>query len=55
MRTIYPLKNGWKVEEDSGLHPTEQIQRRVDSEDNYTWGKNYPLIKNEDIIKINKK
>lgn len=49
---IYPLRQNWKVDEDSGIHPTEQIQQRVDSEDWYTNCKGFPLLKSKDIKKI---
>lgn len=55
MKSIYyPLKNNWKIDEDSSIHPTEQIQRRVDMEDLYTQSKGYPLIKKvkKSIIKV---
>lgn len=49
----YPLKNNWKINEDKGFVP-DQIQQRVDAEDNYTWAKGYPLIKKvkKSIIKV---
>lgn len=43
-RIIQPLKPQFKLDEDKGFVP-EQIKDRVNSEDNYTWAKNYPLIK----------
>ena len=45
---IQPLKNNWKISEDAGWIP-DQIKDRVNSEDNYSWSKGYPLIKEEDI------
>lgn len=48
MKIIQPLKTTFKIDEDVGDVP-EQIKNRVESEDNYTWCKNYPLIKSEDI------
>ena len=48
MKTYYPLKDGWKINEDAGSVP-DQIQQRVDSEDWYTICKGYPLIKSKDI------
>lgn len=55
MPPIQPLKKKWKIDEDAGFVP-DQIRERVRSEDNYTFAKNYPLIKLEDIKKygINK-
>lgn len=53
-RVTYPLKDNWKVDEDSGLHATEQIQRRVDSEDWDTHCKGYPIIKSKDIKRVKK-
>lgn len=49
METVYPLKNGFKVDEDSGISPHDQIKRRVNAEDWYTHCKGYPLIKSENI------
>lgn len=43
-QTIQPLKPNWKIDEDAGFVP-DQIRERVRSEDNYTWGKGFPLIK----------
>ncbi len=48
--TIQPLKNGWQVVEDKGFVP-DQIRERCRSEDNYTWAKGWPLIK--EVMKIN--
>lgn len=47
---IQPLTNDWSISEDKGFVP-DQIKERVNSEDNYTWAKNYPLIKSKDIKK----
>lgn len=44
----YPLQNNWSINEDYGFVP-DQIKDRVNSEDNYTWAKGYPIIKQEDI------
>ncbi len=55
MEIIYPLKNGWKVDEDSAIDAQEQIRRRVNSEDNNTHCKGYPIVKSEDIKRITKK
>ncbi len=48
MNPIQPLKNNWKVDEDLGF-VADQIKERVRTEDNYTWAKNYPLLRSEDI------
>lgn len=45
---IQPLRNNWKIDEDKGF-VIDQIKERVNSEDNYTWCKGYPLIKSEYI------
>lgn len=42
---ILPLKKNWKIDEDSSIHPIDQIRERCRSEDNYTNCKGYPLIK----------
>ena len=52
MQLIQPLKNNWKIEEDLGISIEQQVLNRVNSEDNYTNAKGYPLIKEEDIIKV---
>lgn len=44
-----PLRNNWRVEEDSGTSPHDQIKARVNAEDIYTYCKGYPLIKSETI------
>lgn len=44
MDEIQPLRNNWKIDEDKGFVP-DQIKERCRSEDNYTWAKGYPLIK----------
>ncbi len=41
-RIIPPLKTHWKIDEDKGF-VRDQIQERVNSEDNYTWAKGYQL------------
>ena len=48
MNIYQPLKDHWKLDEDAGCIDV-QISNRVNSEDNYTWAKGYPLIKSEDI------
>lgn len=48
MELAQPLKPQFKINEDEGF-VQDQIKNRVNSEDNYTWCKNYPLIKSEDI------
>jgi hypothetical protein len=48
MKKYQSLKNNWKINEDIGFVP-DQIKNRVDSEDNYTYCKGFPLIKCEDI------
>lgn len=52
--TIQPLRNHWKVDEDSAVPAEEQILQRVNSESWYTCCKGYPNIKVEDI-KVKKK
>lgn len=54
MEQIQPLKLNWRIVEDKGW-VMEQIKARVNSEDNYTFCKGYPLIRSEDISKIIKK
>ena len=54
MKTIYPLKDNWKIDEDKGF-VADQIKQRVDSEDWYTHCKGYPIIKVEDIKKVKSK
>lgn len=49
MKTIYPLKPNWKINEDEGF-VADQIKNRCDAEDNYTWGKNYQLTSYEDNV-----
>lgn len=49
-RIIQPLKPQFKIDEDKGFI-ADQIKERVNSEDNYTNCKGYPLIKEEDIEK----
>lgn len=49
MQTIQPLRNNWKIDEQSGVHPSEQIKQRVDTESWYTQCKGYPIIKSEEI------
>lgn len=50
MKQIYhPLRNNWKVDEDSSVPAEVQIQNRVDSEHWYTECKRYPNIKEKDI------
>lgn len=42
---IYPLKDGWRIDEDKGDVP-QQVKDRVNSESNYEWAKrneNIPL------------
>lgn len=51
MKTIQPLENGWKIDEDKGF-VQEQIQERANTESNYMWAKGFPIIKSEDITKI---
>lgn len=48
MNTIQPLRNKFVLDEDRGF-VRDQIQQRVNSEDNFTWCKNFPLIKQDDI------
>lgn len=38
------LKTQFKIDEDVGFVP-DQIKARCNAEDNYTWAKGYPLIK----------
>lgn len=47
MTPILPLKQQWKPEHI--IFTKEEIVERCRSEDNYTWARGYPLIKNEDI------
>ena len=54
MREIQPLKDNWSIKEDEGW-VADQIKNRVNSEDNYTNARGFPLIKSEDIIKVKKK
>jgi hypothetical protein len=54
MKTIYPLKDNWRIDEDKGF-VADQIKQRVDSEDWYTHCKGYPIIKVEDIKKVKAK
>ena len=49
MQLTYPLKNNWRIDEDSSVDVQEQIRRRVNAEDTNTWAKNYPILKSEDI------
>ena len=49
-RIIQPLKTPWRIDEQQG-NVKEQIWERVNSEDNYTWAKGYPLIRTKDIKK----
>ena len=51
---IYPLKTPWKIDYDLALSPYEQVKRRVDSEDWFTQARGYPLIRQEDIVKVKK-
>lgn len=41
---IQPLRQQFKLDEDLGFIQ-DQIKERVQSEDNYTWAKGWPLIK----------
>ncbi len=50
MKIIQPLKISFSIDEDKG-YVSDQIKSRVDSEDNYTWGKGFPLIKEVEIKK----
>lgn len=43
MKTIQPLQQSFKINEDAG-DVQQQIHDRVQSEDNYTWAKGYPLV-----------
>ena len=47
MRTIQPLKQNWKLDEDGDT--AQQIKDRVNSEDNYTHCKGYFLVEFRDI------
>ena len=49
MRVIPPLRDNWSIKEDEGWVP-DQILARVNSEDNYTNAKGFPLIKCKDIV-----
>lgn len=51
MKTYLPLKSSWKIDEQAGFVP-DQIQERVNSEDNYTNCKRYSLVEVEDRIDI---
>ena len=44
MKTIYPLKTNFCLDEDKGFIQ-DQIQERCQSEDFYTYAKGYDLIK----------
>lgn len=48
MQIIQPLKDNWSIDEDEGF-VQDQIKDRVNSEDNYTWAKGFPIIKIKDI------
>lgn len=50
MKIYQPFRNPYKINEDAGF-VQDQIQDRVNSEDNYIWAKGYPLIRSEDIEK----
>lgn len=52
---IYPLKQNWRIDEDSSVDVQTQIKERVNSEDNYTNCKGYPLIPLATIKKITNK
>ena len=54
MRVIQPLKTPWRIDEQQG-NVKEQIRDRVNSEDNYTWAKGYPIIRTKDIKRLTKK
>lgn len=54
MQIIQPLKTPWKIDEDKGF-VADQIKDRVNSEDNYTWCKGYPIIKTDDIKRVKNK
>ena len=45
---IQPLSNGWKLNEDLGFIQA-QIHERVNSEDNFTHCRGYPLIKSNEV------
>lgn len=49
MPPIQPLKENWRVDEDSSIHPVDQIKERVRSESWYTSCKGYPNIREEDV------
>lgn len=48
MQIIKPLKSHFKIDKDKGF-VQDQIKDRVNSEDNYTWAKGFPIIKIKDI------
>ena len=51
MRVIPHLKDNWKIDDQGDVK--EQIRQRVNSEDNFTWARRYPLIKK--VVKIRSK
>ena len=52
MKIYQPLKNNWKFIE--GIDTKDAILERVNSEDNYTYCKGYPLIRESDIKRVKK-